>query len=103
MSSNTPTLIAIGEAARLLGKSVRTVQIWADKKVLHAHRDERGHRFFALDEILARRPRQSDPHCGNCGCELDEHVGGFTQVGRPLCQPCADELDYEPGPGGWAT
>ncbi len=53
-------LIPIGEAAKLLGRSVRTLHTWSRTGRLTAHRDERGRRYFNLGAVLALRPRADE-------------------------------------------
>lgn len=62
--STHPDLITTAEAADLLGRSVATVNRWADDgKLPHAHKIDglRGPRLFRRDDVLALvRPQPTE-------------------------------------------
>lgn len=59
--AHSEELIPIGHAARLLGRSVRTLRLWDASGKLVAHRDPVSRqRFYHRDEVLTLRPRRPD-------------------------------------------
>ena len=59
--SRTVELIRIGIAARLLGRSPRTLIDWGARGKLRVFRDERGRRYFDIREVRRLAPRP-EPH-----------------------------------------
>lgn len=63
MSKETPeseAFITTQEAARLLGVSVRTIQLWVESGVLHAWKTAGGHRRIARASVEDVRQQQRD-------------------------------------------
>lgn len=82
-----PQLISPKMAARLLCVTNRTLQRWADKGLVKAHRNPSGHRRYYLSSILAIAPEpelhiQSKPNPEN---KPESHYGlirkGLHRVG----------------------
>ncbi|MDF0605107.1 excisionase family DNA-binding protein [Neisseriaceae bacterium TC5R-5] len=60
MSNNNPDLISTGEAAKLLGVSLRTIQLWVESNTLRAWKTVGGHRRLSRSEVEAMATQQAD-------------------------------------------
>jgi DNA-binding transcriptional MerR regulator len=56
-SVNNPDLLKIGEASRLLGKSVSTLRDWCSQGLLKPVVFESGHRLFHINEVIAMKAK----------------------------------------------
>ncbi len=56
-ATETPELVRVGRACAVVGRTARTLRRWAAAGEIREFRDARGVRHYALDDLLAKRPR----------------------------------------------
>jgi hypothetical protein len=57
-------LFTIGEAAREIGRSTRTIQRWEDAGEIEPARDGKGRRYFTCEQLEELRQRASERRGG---------------------------------------